>query len=83
VLDADSGIAVGSVPQPQDTHRVALAPELGRGFASNGGADSVTIFDLKTLQPIGTVKVPGKKPDYIVYESSSQMVFTMNSRSRS
>jgi DNA-binding beta-propeller fold protein YncE len=83
VLDADSGTVVGSVPNTHGVHGVAIAPELGRGFTSNGRADSVTIFDLKTLRPIRTLKVSGKNPDYIVYDRASQLVFTMNSKSSS
>jgi DNA-binding beta-propeller fold protein YncE len=31
-------------------HGIALAPDLGKGFTSNGRADTVTVFDLKTSQ---------------------------------
>src|SRR6516165_12140500 len=80
VLDADSLESVGDIPDTQGVHGIALAPELGRGFTSNGRANSVTIFDLKTLKALGTVKA-GTNPDAIVYDGVTKRVFTMNGRS--
>ena len=77
VLDADTGAVVGDVPGMQGVHGVALAPELGRGFASNGRAHTVTIFDLKTLATMATVRT-GRTPDTVVYDSASQTVFALN-----
>src|SRR5450432_1030365 len=79
VLDADSGDAVGKIADTPGVHGVALAPELGRGFTSNGRDDSVTIFDLKTLAPIGKVKT-GANPDAIIYERVTRRVFVFNGR---
>ena len=80
VLDAASGKVVGDIPDTAGVHGIALAPELGRGFTSNGRADTVTIFDLKTLATIGQVKT-GQNPDAIVYDPASKRVFAMNGRS--
>lgn len=81
VLDADSGAKVGDIPDTQGVHGVALAPDLGRGFVSNGRANTVTIFDLKTLTTIGTVDVKGQNPDAIYYDKATKRVFTFNGRS--
>lgn len=81
VLDADSYEVVGSIPDTQGVHGIAIAPELGRGFTSNGRSNDVTIFDLKTLKPIGTVKTDAN-PDAIVYDSVSKRVFTFNGRGK-
>src|SRR6202171_5625057 len=62
VLDADSGRVVGDVPDTPGVHGIAIAADLGRGFTSNGRANTATIFDLKTLKTIGTVKT-GNNPD--------------------
>src|SRR6266478_977290 len=67
VLDVDSGKLVGKIEDTPGVHGIAIAPELGRGFVSNGQAATVTIFDLKTLQKIGDVPT-GKKPDAILYD---------------
>jgi DNA-binding beta-propeller fold protein YncE len=82
VLDVDRGKVVGEIPDTLGVHGVALAPELGRGFTSNGRAASVTIFDLKTLNVIGSVKT-GEGPDAIVYDPRTRRVLTMNGRSQS
>src|SRR5205807_1433785 len=50
VFDMDSHAVVGDIPDTPGVHGIALAPELGRGFVSNGRGNSVTIFDLKTLK---------------------------------
>jgi DNA-binding beta-propeller fold protein YncE len=80
VVDADSGAVVGEIPDTAGVHGVALAPEFGRGFTSNGRAAAVTIFDLKTLKPLGQVKT-GDNPDAILYDPASKRVFTFNGRS--
>jgi DNA-binding beta-propeller fold protein YncE len=58
---------------------VALAPKLGRGFITDGGDNSVTIFDLKTLQTLGKIKT-GERPDAILFAPASRQVFVMNHR---
>jgi YVTN family beta-propeller protein len=77
VLDADTSDLVGTIPNTPGVHDVAIASEFGRGFISAGKSDSVIIFDLKTLKPVGEVKV-GKKPDAIIYDPATKHVFAMN-----
>jgi DNA-binding beta-propeller fold protein YncE len=81
VLDADSGKPVGDIPDTPGVHGIALAPELGRGFISNGREGTVTIFDLKTLKAIAKVKA-GENPDAILYDPASKRVFAFNGRSQ-
>ena len=81
VLDADSGAQVGEIADTPGVHGVALAPQLGRGFTSNGRASTVTIFDLKTLKPLGQAKT-GSNPDAIVYDAVTRRVFTFNGASK-
>jgi DNA-binding beta-propeller fold protein YncE len=82
VLDADSGAIVGTVPNTLGVHGIAIAPELGRGFVSDGQSSTVTIFDLKTLDRIGQVPT-GKKPDAIIYDPVTSRVFAFNGGSNS
>ena len=82
VLDLDSGAIVGSIPKTPGVHGIAIAPELGRGFVSNGQASTVTIFDLKTLKPIADVPT-GQKPDAIIYDPATSRVFAFNGGSNS
>lgn len=81
VVNADTFKVVGDIPDTQGVHGIAVAPKLGRGFISDGGADQVTVFDLKTLKTIATVKVTGHNPDCIAYDPASERVFTFNGRS--
>ncbi len=80
VLNVDTGLVVGKILGTSGVHGVALAPELNRGFASNGTAATATIFDLKTLKVLDEVKT-GTNPDAIVYDPFSQRVFTFNGQS--
>jgi len=80
VIDADSGKAGGDIPDTPGVHGIALAPELGRGFVSNGREGTVTIFDLQTLKLITKVKA-GENPDAILYDPATKRVFTFNGRS--
>ena len=80
VVDEDSGKLLTEIPDTPGVHGVALTPEFGRGFISDGGEDMVTIFDLKTLKSLNKVKV-GTRPDAIVYDPFTKRIFTFNSRS--
>ena len=77
VLNGESGATLGDIPGTLGVHGIALAPELGKGFTSNGRINNVTIFDLKTLRPIGQAKT-GSNPDAIIYDPASKRVFTFN-----
>jgi DNA-binding beta-propeller fold protein YncE len=81
VVDLDKDAVVGKIANTAGVHGIALARDLGRGFTSNGRADAVTVFELKTLEPVGTVAVGGKNPDAIVYEPRSRRVLTFNGAS--
>src|ERR1700722_18974315 len=80
VLDLDSGKTVGDIADTPGVHGIALAPELGRGFVSNGREGTVSIFDLKTLATSSKVKV-GDNPDAILYDAATKRVFTFSGRS--
>ncbi len=80
VIDADSGKPVGDIPDTPGVHGIALAPEFGRGFVSNGREGTVTVFDLKSLKALSKIKV-GDNPDAILYDPASKRVFTFNGRS--
>jgi DNA-binding beta-propeller fold protein YncE len=81
VVDEISGKIVGDVPDTKGIHGVAIAPEMNKGFTSNGEANTVTVFDLKTLKPLSQIKVTGEKPDSIIYDPQTERVFTFNKHS--
>ena len=78
VIDLGRDSVIGDIPNTLGIHGVALAPELNRGFTSNGRDSSVTIFDYKTLATIAVVKIPGRNPDAILYDPATKRVFTFN-----
>ena len=82
VLDVDSGAIVGKIENTQGVHGIAIAPDIGRGFVSDGQSSTVTIFDLKTLKKIAEVST-GKKPDAIIYDPATFRVFAFNGGSNS
>src|SRR5215475_9528837 len=50
VVDIDKNTVVGDIPDTPGVHGIAIAPELNKGFISNGRGNNVTIFDLKTMK---------------------------------
>jgi DNA-binding beta-propeller fold protein YncE len=80
VVDPDAGKVVGQIPQLHGVHGIAIAPDLNKGFISNGQSNSVTVFDLKTLAKTGE-PATGQNPDSICYEPKTKRIFTFNGRS--
>lgn len=83
VVDLRGDSLAGTIPSTPGVHGIALAPELGKGFTSNGRDSSVTVFDLRTLRATGSLKVTGRNPDAILYDPSTRRVFTFNGGSGS
>jgi hypothetical protein len=81
VMNADTYAIEGDIPDTPGVHGIAIASDLGRGFISSGRANTATIFDLKTLKTIGTVKTDAN-PDAIAYDSVSKRFFTFNGRGK-
>jgi len=81
VVDVGSGKVMGSIGSVSGAHGVALAPDLKRGFVSNGRGNSVTEFDYDTLAVLRTVPVPGANPDAILYEPVARRLYTFNGKS--
>src|ERR1041384_4208137 len=67
VADTDTGNLVGEIADTPGVHGIAVAPDLGLGFTSNGRDNTSTIVDLKTLKPVMKV-MTGGNPDAIFYE---------------
>jgi DNA-binding beta-propeller fold protein YncE len=80
VLDLDKETVIGELADTPGVHGIAIVPELGKGFTSNGSDSSVTAFDLNTLKATGKIKANGV-PDAILYDPASKRVVTFNHRS--
>jgi YVTN family beta-propeller protein len=82
VVNADTWAEVGKVTGLKRDHGIAIVPELGRGFISDGDAGEVVIFDLKTLQTTGRIKADDDA-DSILYDAVSKRLFVFNGRPNS
>jgi hypothetical protein len=83
VLDADKYTVIGTVADPRfkRVHGVALVKDLGKGYASDGEAASVFVFDLKSLKVTGEIKTDQPDTDSIIYDPASKRLFTFNGSS--
>ena len=77
VLDADSLAVVGNITGLKRDHGIALVPDVGRGFITDGDAAQIIMFDLKTLKTVGAIKGE-KDADYILYDPASKHIFVFN-----
>lgn len=82
VIDLAKDAVAGEITNTPGVHGIAIAPELGRGFISNGREAKASIFDLKTLATIAKVDT-GENPDAILYVPDHQEVYTFNGRGHS
>jgi DNA-binding beta-propeller fold protein YncE len=78
VIDIDSGKLLGTIDNTLGVHFTVIDPELDRGFISNGGAASLTIFNAKTLATIGQVNSTGENPGPTVFDPATRRVFAFN-----
>ncbi|MDB5140615.1 MAG: hypothetical protein JWR12_2531 [Mucilaginibacter sp.] len=81
ILNATTGDSVGYIPDTKGVHGIAIAHEFNKGYTSNGRANNVTVFDLKTNQVLKTVDA-GTNPDAIFYDDFSKKVYAFNGRSK-
>jgi YVTN family beta-propeller protein len=73
VLDADSGKILGTVEDTPGVHGIAIVPALHRGFTTNGGNGTVSVFDTETFKTIKKISVD-KDPDFTMYDSGRKRV---------
>src|SRR3954464_13929386 len=79
VVDGATGKVVGDIPNLPGVHGAAMVTRTNHGFTTNGGDQTVTMFDLKTLQAIKQIKV-GPGLDGIMYdEADDKVILTRHS----
>jgi YVTN family beta-propeller protein len=81
ILNKTTGDSIGVIKTEKDVHGIALVHALGKGYISNGGANSVLVFDLKTNQVLAHVPT-GMFSDGIFYDDFSKKVISCNGRSK-
>ncbi len=77
VVDEDKGTLLGEVTGIKGAHGTAVAEATGHGFATAGNDQSVVMFDLKTFKTLGRIPA-AEDADAILFDKSSNRVFTMN-----
>ena len=82
VIDIEKNAVVGEITNTPGVHGLAIATDLGLGFASCGREDKAAIVDLKTLQIISKVDT-GKNPDGMLYDPGQKEVYMFNGRGQS
>ena len=83
VLDLDSDTLVGVLDSLPGVHGVALDEYAHRGYTSNEGDSSITVFDTRSLQVLRRLHVRADSPDGIVFDPASRRVFAMHGNSPS
>jgi 6-phosphogluconolactonase (cycloisomerase 2 family) len=79
VIDLDKETAVGTITDTQGCHGFAFAPDLKRGFTTNGQESTSSIVDLGSLKTLSKVTT-GEKPDSILFDPKNQEVYTFNGK---
>jgi DNA-binding beta-propeller fold protein YncE len=78
VIDSESGQTVADIPGQKRSHGVAIVPQVGRGFISDGGGDgAVVIFDLKTNAVLGVIAAQ-PDADGIIFDPTSGRVLVVS-----
>jgi DNA-binding beta-propeller fold protein YncE len=78
VIDSASGNVIADIPGQKIAHGVAVVPEAGRGFISDGGGNgAIVIFDLKTNAVLGSI-VAQPDADGIIYDPASRRVVVVS-----
>src|SRR6266700_3415840 len=67
VVDLTKNAIIGEIGDTPGVHGFIAAPELERGFSSNGKESKASSVDLKTPRTISKIET-GANPDALVYE---------------
>jgi YVTN family beta-propeller protein len=78
VIDLNTEAPIGVIDGMKGVHGIAIVNKSNRGFISDGRANAVVAFDLKTLKIIATIPVDAKGPDGIIYDPYADRVFCFN-----
>ncbi|MEO6388145.1 MAG: YncE family protein [Croceibacterium sp.] len=81
VLDLDTLTPLAQIDGFSKAHGVAIAPMAGVGFISDGGGNSISVFDLRTNR-VSKIIRGGENPDSVIYDPASKMVFVFNGLSK-
>src|SRR6266550_4234850 len=77
VVDPTKNSVIGEISDTPGVHGFIVAPDLERGFSSNGKESKVSVVDLKTLRTISKIET-GANPDALLYEPRHSEVYVFN-----
>lgn len=82
VIDTVTDTVIGEIADTPGVHGIAVAPELGHAYTSNGKDNSVSVVDLASLKTLTKVTT-GTNPDAVMFEPGSKEIYAFNGRSAS
>jgi len=82
ILDTSTGKSVGAITGFKGLHGVAFDTAGKFGFASDGGANEVVVFDRSILAKVASIPT-GANPDGLLFEPKTQTVWAFNGRGKS
>jgi YVTN family beta-propeller protein len=82
IVDLTKNAVVGEIADTPGVHGFVVAPELQRGFSSNGKEAKVSVVDLKTLSTTSKLD-SGESPDALVYDARRGEVYVFNHKGNS
>lgn len=78
VIDLATEAVIATIDNMEGVHGIAIDNSLNRGFITDGKANSIVAFDLKTFKKIKTIPLTGKGADAIMFDPFSKKVFSFN-----
>jgi len=82
VVDLATDKQIGVIENMKGVHGIAIDNKADRGFISDGRANAIVAFDLKSLKTLATIPLEGANgPDAIIYDPYSDRVFSFNGES--
>ena len=78
VVDGATGKAVGDIPNTPRTHGALIVNATNRGFTTNGGDSTSTMFDLGTLAVIKQIHTGASGLDGFMYDDATNKALTID-----
>ncbi|MDB5030318.1 YncE family protein [Mucilaginibacter sp.] len=78
IVDLATEKQVGLIENLKGIHGIAIDNKANLGFISDGKANAVVAFDLKTLKTVANIPLDSKDADAIIYDPFSDRVYTFN-----
>ena len=82
VIDTEQNKVVGEIADTPGVHGIAIAPDLKKGFTTNGRENKSGVVDLGTLKTTAKIET-GANPDGMLYVPGLKQVYIFNGRGQS